>query len=1023
VRSLRAATRRGGERTLPVTSAIPEITPNPAFAIIPLQLGGMGIGFSYLVEGIPNEIGFIGYLRRRIHGSFLKQGSTAFHSGASMDHVFISHADEDARYAIELAGKLESEGFKTWYYERDSLPGDKHYHRTDEAIERCRAFTVLISPSSITSEFVIDEIKAAAKARKTFFPLLLRLRYDEAIKIQPLLAKVIGDYVSLEIPQDNIDQVLPSILEGLKGAVNDLQSDRIITRGYWPQIDGIYGRDKLVDECIDSLSSGHTRMLSLYGMGGIGKSTLAALILHRLSRGVKGFEHLENFIWYNLRERPDLETAAYEILHILTDGNVFAAGTDRPRLDLHLDQLSCKLKEKPSVIVFDNMESTMSDALEPGCFADLRWGQLLRTILGTRSICITTSRPQPAFFEPGWAARAIEGIGKDDAVKFLKEMSLRDSDAELGKAWNLLKGHPMALKALAAKVILTPTWGRKISNAGEIMDAVKKSPDPVHNPAILLGGIIGSDTLPKEEYDLLIAMPFLFRPEKAEAIAALRKGEIEPGKVPEYLEGLVKRSLVCLEFVSDVPFYSLHPLVAEVAKTRVTDPSVFHQRAYDYYLSLPRNMKTKDPYELAHLTEAVKHALALKRLDLSSAILYGEIGLAGELQRLGRQDLALPLHREELAVASAVGDKRDQLHAAANLGDSLNAVGHHLEAEKCLMSAIDMAIDLEDRFREGECKALLGDTYQGQGKYTRALDCLKQALQIAVELGDRRNESMRLRAIGFIHLRRSEYDEALESLQRALDIAVEIGDRAVEGSCLGTIGHVHKLRANDDVAGDCFRRALDIAIELGDRRSEGIWLGYVGWTVFGSVNLLTEGDLEGAWPLLQKALDIAIEVGDRASEAYWLRVMGWMLKVHGHRLNVEGDILKGLEYFESSLPIAVEIGDRGGEGRSLGEIGGSHYLLGNCDKAKPLFERALAIAEEVGDRRSEGEWCFALGELMMSMNNPCESARYFERAYRISVELKLCGPRIGEDLLHLNAARAACEKLRSQSKNGSLKED
>jgi tetratricopeptide (TPR) repeat protein len=555
------------------------------------------------------------------------------------------------------------------------------------------------------------------------------------------------------------------------------------------------------------------------------------------------------------------------------------------------------------------------------------------------------------------------------------------------------------------------------------MDAVKKSPDPALNPNILLGNIIGTDTLPKEEYDLLTAMPFLFRPEKAEAIAALRKDEVEAGKVPEYLDELVKRSLVRLEPVSEVPYYSLHPLIAEVAKTRVTDPSVFHQRAYNYYLSLPRNMKTKDPNELTHLMEAVKHALALKRLDLSSAILYGEIGLAAELHLLGRQDLALPLHREELEVASAVGDKRDQLRAAANLGDSFNAVGHYVEAEKCLLTAIDMSIDLKDRHAEGDCIAILGDTYLGQGKFARALDYLTQALQIAIELGDLRSESVRLQAIGLIHIRRSEYDEALDYLRRARDIAVEVGDRAIEGSSLGRMGHMHRLRAEDNLAADYFNRALEIAIETGDRRSEGIWLGFVGLTVYGSVNMPCMGDFEAAWSYLQRALDIAIEVGDRIDEEYWLRNMGWLLKVRGFFLNDEGDFLKSLEYFEASLSVAVEIGARHGEARSLGEIGSVHFHLKDYDKAIPLFERTLAFAEEVGDRRSEDEYCLNLGNLMMISGNPCKAARYFERAYNISVELKLCGARIEEDLLHLNAARAACEKLRSESKNGSVKEN
>jgi hypothetical protein len=40
-----------------------------------------------------------------------------------MGHIFISHAEKDAGLALELAKGLEAAGYKTWYFERDSLPG------------------------------------------------------------------------------------------------------------------------------------------------------------------------------------------------------------------------------------------------------------------------------------------------------------------------------------------------------------------------------------------------------------------------------------------------------------------------------------------------------------------------------------------------------------------------------------------------------------------------------------------------------------------------------------------------------------------------------------------------------------------------------------------------------------------------------------------------------------------------------------------------------------------------------------
>ena len=53
-----------------------------------------------------------------------------------MSQVFISHVQEDSSVAIELAGALEANGYSTWYYERDSVPGPAYLAQMGEAIDQ-----------------------------------------------------------------------------------------------------------------------------------------------------------------------------------------------------------------------------------------------------------------------------------------------------------------------------------------------------------------------------------------------------------------------------------------------------------------------------------------------------------------------------------------------------------------------------------------------------------------------------------------------------------------------------------------------------------------------------------------------------------------------------------------------------------------------------------------------------------------------------------------------------------------------
>jgi len=49
--------------------------------------------------------------------------------------VFISHVEEDADSALEIALGLEEAGYTTWCYEGDSIPGPSYLIQTGQPVE------------------------------------------------------------------------------------------------------------------------------------------------------------------------------------------------------------------------------------------------------------------------------------------------------------------------------------------------------------------------------------------------------------------------------------------------------------------------------------------------------------------------------------------------------------------------------------------------------------------------------------------------------------------------------------------------------------------------------------------------------------------------------------------------------------------------------------------------------------------------------------------------------------------------
>jgi tetratricopeptide (TPR) repeat protein len=450
----------------------------------------------------------------------------------------------------------------------------------------------------------------------------------------------------------------------------------------------------------------------------------------------------------------------------------------------------------------------------------------------------------------------VQGIGQQASLELLKKKELngkklKDKDDVLVKACNLLQGHPMALNALADTVLCNDRWGGWLSNAGDIMAVLRKSPDPEMNPIFLFEKIIKDLSLNK--FTVLTSMPVFFRPETTDAVAAL--SELNREKAGEYLDDLVKRSLVIVNTEKYPPLYSLHSLVAEVVGKLTKKPKTLHNRAYDYYLSIPWNHEAKDPQEIMHLIEAIKHALFMEDIKSSDAILYGELNLAQKLQTWGRSDIALNIHKMELDVARKVGNSDDQMHASGRLGQCFSGTGNYPKALEYLNQALDIAREIGDKKGEGVWLGSIGQIYKELSEYPKALEFINQALDIAREIGDKKKEGVWLGTIGQIYQSLSDYPKALDFLNKALDIAREIGDKYNEGVRLGDIGQIYQFLSDYPKALEFLNQALDIAVAIGDKYNETVHGTNIGLLL---IELNRPCD---AVPYFERALEIDKQIG------------------------------------------------------------------------------------------------------------------------------------------------------------------
>jgi TIR domain len=133
-----------------------------------------------------------------------------------MSQVFISHVEEDAATAQELAVGLEQAGYTAWFYEPDSLPGPPYVTQILEAIAQSAVVIVLVSADALGSWKVDREILQAFKTGTAMIPVLIGITHEELRNRHREWVLMFGAATPLSIPPHSVSALIPRFVQDLK---------------------------------------------------------------------------------------------------------------------------------------------------------------------------------------------------------------------------------------------------------------------------------------------------------------------------------------------------------------------------------------------------------------------------------------------------------------------------------------------------------------------------------------------------------------------------------------------------------------------------------------------------------------------------------------------------------------------------------------------------------------------------------------------------------------------------------------
>jgi hypothetical protein len=87
--------------------------------------------------------------------------------------IFVSYAREDSDVALKLSRDLKAAGAQIWLDQLDIPPGERWDRAVEAALERSKCLLVVLSPRSVSSENVMDEVSYAIDEKKEIVPVIV----------------------------------------------------------------------------------------------------------------------------------------------------------------------------------------------------------------------------------------------------------------------------------------------------------------------------------------------------------------------------------------------------------------------------------------------------------------------------------------------------------------------------------------------------------------------------------------------------------------------------------------------------------------------------------------------------------------------------------------------------------------------------------------------------------------------------------------------------------------------------------
>lgn len=656
-------------------------------------------------------------------------------------------------------------------------------------------------------------------------------------QLSSLLDDLIEGKQKVEAQQRNLKKEIEE--ESKTGIVN-------ISKGHdydSPPINRVWvGRERE----IENINNGIFKAIFITGIGGQGKSALAA-------------HYIRNYFDSNIYEFADWRDFKEEVnrFHTKLISIIRRLSPEAENFDFEhiannslVDTFFHALKDRKIIFVFDNVDSYIGlESFKPeGSF-----GYFFEQILSRnhKSKFIFTCRPFIREAGVEFYQITLKGISKEESLELFRlyQIPLNDDDLLnlIERAHKLTKGHPLWLNLIAGQAI------RGVNTVKEFMTEIEgKTSFSEDNFSSILSEKILSvvwKSLNDKQKNLIRAVSETVKPETEENLKIILDSELNSNQFTRSLRTL--KNLNLIETLKEGEI-ELHPLVKEYVLTKYPKNErakfiTLFVKYYDKFIYILKpNLNSKlSIQEFQNWT--LKIELQINKNDFKSALIA--------LSEVSTAILAAGYSDEYLRVASklyqainwelAIGEEYDYFHPQlGNLTTTLTQMGHFNEVESILNKYVKLIPGKSANYL-GYCSEKVY-SYWYQGEYDKAIQIGEEGVALLEESSLADNYALKHNmALAYRDSKlKPNVEKALKYFSRNEDISNLLNNyennKEFAGAYYGNLGKCLEYLNREQDALKCFYISLKLLIQEEDSTNSKLNIGYASSWIADS--LIKTGD-------------------------------------------------------------------------------------------------------------------------------------------------------------------------------------